>query len=266
LRWLGGLGQIYLRTRPSLARSLALAVRANPELKPQLKGLLTQGEIVTDDVRRLCRTYLGHNPIDAYHVVEAGLVALTCPAGSYHLQTDGCLTEVVRQDGRPCDPGETGELLVTPLYNFTMPLIRYATGDLAEFPARIGPCACGRSLPVITRIIGRRRNTLRFVGEKSGQPDINSEVIEAYLGARQWQIFQVDPRTAELRFVTELPNEKLRFSHAEQYVRQFLPPDISVRLRRMEKLSSSHTGRHENYLYPEISTAEFGVDQRELDR
>jgi phenylacetate-CoA ligase len=266
LRWLGGLGQIYLRTRPSLARSLALAVRANPELKPQMKGLLTQGEIVTDDVRRLCRTYLGHNPIDAYHVVEAGLVALTCPMGSYHLQTDVCLTEVVRSNGRPCDPGEIGEVLVTPLYNLTMPLIRYATGDLAELPARIECCACGRSLPMIKRVIGRRRNMLHFEGEKSGQPDVNSELVVAYLGARQWQLAQVGPRAAELQFVTELPDAELQCGRAEQYIRQLLPPGISLRLRRTERLSSSHTGRHENYLYPEISTAAFGVDQRELDR
>ena len=38
-----------------------------------------------------------------------------------------------------------------------MPLLRYEIGDYAE----VGPtCDCGRTLPVLTRILGRDRNRL----------------------------------------------------------------------------------------------------------
>ena len=56
--------------------------------------------------------------------------------------------------GKPCGVGEIGRVVVTPLSNFAMPLIRYDVGDTAE----VGPpCACRRGLPVLTRIIGRDR-------------------------------------------------------------------------------------------------------------
>lgn len=41
------------------------------------------------------------------------------------------LVEVVKPDGQPCQEGEEGEILVTNLTNFAMPLIRYRLGDRA---------------------------------------------------------------------------------------------------------------------------------------
>ena len=65
--------------------------------------------------------------------------------------------EVLDNHGRPCKEGETGRVVLTDLHNFTMPLIRYEIGDYAE----VGPpCACGRGLPVLARILGRSRNML----------------------------------------------------------------------------------------------------------
>jgi phenylacetate-CoA ligase len=59
---------------------------------------------------------------------------------------------VLDQRGNPRGPGEVGRVVVTPLNNFAMPLIRYELGDTAEVGA---PCACGRGLPVLTRILDR---------------------------------------------------------------------------------------------------------------
>jgi phenylacetate-CoA ligase len=169
LRWLTGLGAVYLNTRPSLARSLALALAQRPELKPTLKGIVTGGETVTEDMRHLCLKYLGHDPIDRYGLSETGPIALQCPVtNAYHIQSEVCVLEVINGDGRPAGPGEIGEVVVTPIYNFAMPLIRYATGDLAEMPRGApgsdGRCVCGRGLPLISRVIGRRNSVLQAAG------------------------------------------------------------------------------------------------------
>ena len=164
LRWLCDLGPVYLRTRPSLARALALTVAENPDLRPTLRGILTQGEMVTQDHRRLCRKYLGRDLIDSYGLAEAGTIALRCPISDlYHIQSETCLVELLKPDMRPCKPGELGEIVVTALYNFAMPLLRYATGDFAELAYSAetdGRCACGRTLPALKRVFGRAQNLL----------------------------------------------------------------------------------------------------------
>lgn len=84
-----------------------------------------------------------------------------CPSGATAWRAIPILTraeiqaaepsEAMREDGTPSAPDETGRVLVTPLHNLAMPLIRYDIGGAAEVGA---PCPCGRGLPVLTRILG----------------------------------------------------------------------------------------------------------------
>lgn len=60
------------------------------------------------------------------------------------------------------------EVLITDLHNYGMPLMRYANGDIAT--ETHGDCACGRGLPLLASVDGRRMDALRtpegrFVGE-----------------------------------------------------------------------------------------------------
>jgi phenylacetate-CoA ligase len=58
-------------------------------------------------------------------------------------------------EGRAARPGEVGEVVVTDLNNFSVPLIRYRVGDLAMAVDQSSPCPCGRGLSRIGRIEGR---------------------------------------------------------------------------------------------------------------
>lgn len=90
---------------------------------------------------------------DLYASGEAGYIAIACPVGGgYHI-SDGLLLEVVRPDGAACAPGETGEILITGLHGFEMPLIRYQIGDRGCL-APAG-CPCGSARPRLAAIEGR---------------------------------------------------------------------------------------------------------------
>jgi phenylacetate-CoA ligase len=90
---------------------------------------------------------------DRYSSHEAGAaIAAECPMGNKHIFNDFCYVEIL-QDGRPVKPGEMGEVIITPLYSFGMPLIRYRMADVATFSET--PCPCGRGLPVLRELAGR---------------------------------------------------------------------------------------------------------------
>jgi phenylacetate-CoA ligase len=97
---------------------------------------------------------------ERYATMETGLVAHECvEAGSLHVPAEGLIVEIVRHDGAPVSPGETGDVLVTCLHNTATPLIRYRLGDRAV-AADGRPCACGRGLPVFGRVVGRAHDFL----------------------------------------------------------------------------------------------------------
>jgi phenylacetate-CoA ligase len=82
-----------------------------------------------------------------YGSAEAGTIAWECGEGAgLHVNADLVVVELLR-DGRPVPPGTPGEVVVTNLHSWAMPVIRYAQGDLGwEVP---GPCPCGRPGPLM---------------------------------------------------------------------------------------------------------------------
>jgi phenylacetate-CoA ligase len=159
--WLSTLGPIVLRTAPALLRRLLDAAGPASGPRIQLKRILTEGETIADDDRQRCRDLLGLDVVDAYALPEAGIVAIQCPVtGNYHIQSETCLVEVLDDDKKSCGPDGIGEIVVTPLYAFAMPLVRYATGAYAQVlsgsPQGSKTCACGRGLPSVRRVF---RNT-----------------------------------------------------------------------------------------------------------
>jgi phenylacetate-CoA ligase len=173
LDWLVGEDPDYLLTlatnlRELAQRSLELGLRL-----PRLKQARSFGEMLQPDARNVVRRAWGVVIADSYSSEELGYIALQCPRHEqhYHLQSESLIVEVLDAGGRPCRPGEVGQVTVSTLHNFAMPLLRYASGDYAEVGE---PCSCGRGLPVLTRIAGRQRNMLR-------RPD----------GVRHWPSFPI---------------------------------------------------------------------------
>jgi phenylacetate-CoA ligase len=93
-------------------------------------------------------------------------------------------------------------VVVTSLLNFAMPMIRYALGDMAE----VGPpCPCGRGLPVLARVLGRLRNTLRYPDGRRGWPMMGDIYHAGVAGIRQYQILQHGLDDIEIKLATAAP-------------------------------------------------------------
>ncbi|HEU5447852.1 MAG TPA: AMP-binding protein [Acidimicrobiia bacterium] len=100
--------------------------------------------------------------VQTYGTADVGLLGASCPAGDgFHL-SDQAVVEIVDPDnGQPLDPGEIGEVVVTP-FSPTYPLVRFGTGDLAALQAE--PCPCGLPSPVLSRLAGRVGEAVKVRG------------------------------------------------------------------------------------------------------
>ncbi len=90
---------------------------------------------------------------NSYGAAETGRIAAECRQGKLHVFSFGQHVEVLDADNRPTRAGSVGRVVVTPLHNLAMPLIRYDIGDLARVSAE--PCDCGSALPAWDEISGR---------------------------------------------------------------------------------------------------------------
>ena len=100
------------------------------------------------------------NVYDRYGSREAGNMAAECEQRKgLHIFGETTYIEVVDKNLNEVAVGEEGDILVTNLTNYTMPLIRYRIGDRAVKGA--ASCACGRPYPLLKRIAGRSSSSFR---------------------------------------------------------------------------------------------------------
>ncbi len=121
--------------------------------------VLCGAEPVPASDRAVLARAFGPHVFETYGSRETMLMACECEThDGMHLMEENVLVEVTRGDSL-LPAGESGEVLVTDLHNFGMPLIRYANGDLARIaPER--PCACGRGLRKLASVDGRHTETM----------------------------------------------------------------------------------------------------------
>jgi phenylacetate-CoA ligase len=126
-------------------------------ISPRL--IFTQGEMVTSYFREVVKKKFNADLFETYGSVEFGVMAFECNEHfALHILTDNVYIEVLGEDGEHVSPGERGEIVVTGLHNYVMPLIRYRIGDLGVLTDE--KCPCGRSWPLIKSIEGRSNDLL----------------------------------------------------------------------------------------------------------
>ncbi|MGH8599632.1 MAG: phenylacetate--CoA ligase family protein [Burkholderiales bacterium] len=236
----------YLMTHPTDLRALATESLAQRAPLPALRQAITFGEALPPELRTLVRDAWGVELKDVYSAEEAGYIALQCPASShYHVQSENLLVEVLNDDGRPCAPGEIGRVVITTLHNFTMPLIRYVLGDYAEVG---GACACGRGLPLLTRIMGRSRNMVRLPDGSRHWPTFPPEEWNHIAPARQFQVAQVGRDEIELRLVRDRPLDAAQECQLAVTFQKLLRYPFRITVRRVERIAVSPRHKFEDFV------------------
>lgn len=245
VEWLTGEDPDYLVTYPTNARAVAQYCLARGITFGRLRKVFTFGEALVDGVREAVAAAWGVPVADKYSTREVGTVALECLRGdAYHVQAEDIYVEVLDKAGEPVAPGETGRVVLTPLHNAAMPLIRYEIGDHAEVAAR---CSCGSAMPALKRIMGRTRNMLTLPNGDKLWPRFNSDDLNAVAPIRQFQLVQTSLQ--EIR-VTLVPEREVT-SDEEDALRTMicdrLGTDFELPISYVEEIPRSKGGKYEDF-------------------
>jgi phenylacetate-CoA ligase len=127
-----------------------------------VRAVFSTGEILTSADRALIRKTFGAPVLDCYGQMERVAAISQCLEGGYHVHAAYSLVELVPVANSP----RIARVVGTSLHNRAMPLLRYETGDhvqlfeQGELLDRARSCPCGRTLPLIQRILGRAEDTM----------------------------------------------------------------------------------------------------------
>ncbi|MFZ5692261.1 MAG: phenylacetate--CoA ligase family protein [Pseudomonadota bacterium] len=244
--WLERKKAPYLMTSASHAMAIGYAAGHERTQSLGIQAIFLAAETVQPSARDAIQKMFGARIATIYSCQEIGVIAIGCPVSRlYHIVIDNALVEILRPDGTPVEPGETGRIVVTGLHNYATPFIRYAVGDVAT--AAAGPCGCGRSLPLIAQIEGRTRAEFVFNDGKRMWPrGAHVEEMRRFVSFSEFQLVQLTPNDIEFRFRQE-PG-KLDIGGLQRYAQEAFHPAVRIHAVAVSDFPRGPGGKHDHFI------------------
>ncbi|HLI78361.1 MAG TPA: hypothetical protein VKV03_00180, partial [Candidatus Binataceae bacterium] len=167
--------------------------------------------------------------------------AWQCPAGSYHVNAEHVIIELLDEENRPVKPGELGRVVATTLENYLAPLIRYDLNDYAL--ALEGACSCGRTLPVIGRVVGRSINLFRLRDGRIFLPWRLYDHLHGLDNVRQLQLVQRALDHFIVRYVRDEPLAPEVEASIRKNIADSLGGEVTIELDKVDEIARTKRGK-----------------------
>lgn len=241
--WLQRYDPDYILIYPANIQAIAIHCERHQIRFPSLKQVHTMADLLRPEVRTVCREALGVPVVDIYSSAVIGYIALQCPESeNLHIQSEYVFVEVLNDAGMPCKPGEVGQVVTTPLHNFAMPLIRYAVGDFAE----VGSFSCGRTLPVLSQIMGRARSMVRLPNGDLFYVNF-LHLVKGFEVIRQFQIVRTASEALEMKLVAKRNLNAEEEAGLTQILHECFRHPFTIFFTYHDEIPRSASGKFEDY-------------------
>ena len=154
-----------------------------------VKSIIPISEAMPDPVRFRLQEQFGAPVRSWYSNEEDGIMGLQNKEdGAYRIDTESYFYEILKLDSdEPAEPGELGRIVITDLYNYAFPIIRYDNGDLAVAERREKN---GRYKLWLKELYGRRSDLIYTPEGKAVTPYVLTNNLWDLKGVRQYRFIQ----------------------------------------------------------------------------
>lgn len=230
----------FIAGYPSNIFTLARFLERQNQQVP-VAAVFTSSELLTALERKVIEKQFACQVWDRYGTGERLAVTQQCQCGRYHQNVEFGILQVDAPRGQPAASGQQGEVIQTSLTNFSMPLIRYAIGDMAWELS--GSCPCGRGLPLLGAVEGRKDDVI-VTRDGRIMPRAGLDQIHEYVpNLERCQLLQEKIGEVVLRV---LPRPDFGPADVQELVRQLrarLGESTQVRVQMVDRLELSVTGK-----------------------
>jgi phenylacetate-CoA ligase len=163
------------------------SVRAN------VKSVIAMSESLNDYTKKTMQKYFNAPVVSRYSNLENGIIAQQETSGSekYLINTASYVVEILKMESdEQAEPGQTGRIVVTDLFNYGMPLIRYDTGDIGAMSHSSG----NTGNMYLLKVEGRKLDMLYDTGGDFVSSYTITAVMMRYTDILQFQFIQEGPK------------------------------------------------------------------------
>jgi phenylacetate-CoA ligase len=235
----------FIHAYPSALFLLVKHMKSTGQKLSGIEAVFCGSEPVFEDQRAFIETYLNTRILSWYGHTEMSVLAGECEQSSdYHLFFEYGFVELIDENGMAISKsGVRGEIVGTSFEMKGFPLIRFRTGDYAEYAD--GPCSCGRNYTLIRNVEGRRMQEL-IVSRKGNKIPITPINMhdDTYRNVLQYQFFQDTPGKLTLRLIPAPNYGSEDYERIKQALGIKLRDHVELDLLVTDKMICSPRGKH----------------------
>jgi len=233
---------------------LALFIKENCLSIYSPKAIMTSAGVLYPEVRARIEKVFQASVFNRYGSREVGDIACNCEKNQgLHIIPDIHYIEILDEQGREVKPGERGEIVVTLLTNYTMPLIRYKIGDrsiLSEIE-----CSCGRGFPLLKKVEGRVRSVFK---NKQGDFIDGGVFVSLFYFRENIKQFQVIQESLEQITITLVLKDKRQtkvakkdFMEINKATKIIMGNKTIIKYKLVDVIDSSPSGKY-SYVFSKL--------------
>lgn len=207
---------------------------------PAPKAILTGAEPLYEFQRQLIEKAFGAPVYNTYGCREFMLIGAECHLKSgLHLNIDHLAVDTVDEDGRLTE--DVGDIVITDLHNYGMPLIRYRNGDRAKLSKVV--CDCGNPLPLMESVEGRKLDVILTADGKRIPGEFFPHLFKDYRGIRQFQVIQDKIESVDIKLVLDPSGEPDFINDLKSVMMETLGQDIGVNIQVVNEIPLTSSGK-----------------------
>lgn len=199
-----------------------------------VQTVITTAEHLSAANRTQLHRMFGGDVFSLYGTREYGCIGFECATHQgIHIDVGSVLLEIVN-DGRPAEPGQSGEIVITDLLNYGMPFIRSRTGDMGRLSPE--PCACGSPLPVLSALDGRMSDVVYRPDGTVVPGNMLSDAFKDLPSIRYLQFVQESINALDVRLVVVGEFSEALRAKVLHEVRQIMGDDIAIDIHLVNEI------------------------------
>ncbi len=245
--------EILNRQKPKMIRAYADSIyeiaayarRSGIQAEPQ-NAIHTAACSLHDFMRSKIEAVFQCPVFNHYGCREVGSIASECAAhDGLHILMEHNLVEIVDEGGHRCEPGQEGEIVVTNLDNFSMPIIRYRIGDVGVMKTD-AECSCGCNYPKLEKVTGRVTDAFKTADGRVISPIYFAHllgVVHSGSGIRKFQIVQKDYQRVIIRIAKDGEINPVACEDIRNKVGLVMGADCNVELNFVDDIETTRTGK-----------------------
>lgn len=235
---------VCLRGYASSLGKLAEYAKGKNYQFPHLKLAIAGAESLQDDVRALFKEVMHAEIQSQYANEECGILAQErVPTqekdNPMYWNHSGYFFEVLKfNSDEPAEYGELGRIVITDLYNYAFPVIRYDNGDTAVL---LPPNEYSLGYPVLGKLYGRRFDLTYSTTGAAIWPLTYGRILKHYENIAQWQFVQNGEKKYELNLI--LRNHEDNLNEIVNQLKEPLGQDAIISINEVHDIPVLASGK-----------------------